>query len=132
MKSILCLDEFRIYFWFKSFNLFQHKCTINNKNFSIALSASSFETDADDEFDESFPKPRMSAKNKTLPRNITVDTKIAKSNKRKNNSILIDAITVTKQEHSIHSRLEPSVECALSYGVFILSQTVMWHDKNRQ
>ena len=105
--------------------MFQHKCTINHKNFSIALYASSFETDADDEFDESFPKGRMSAKNKTLPRNVTVDTKIAKSNKRKNNSILIDAITVTKQEHSIHSRLERSVECALSYGVFILSQTVM-------
>ena len=119
------MDESRIPFSFKSFNLFEHKCTINHKPFPIALSASSFETDADEEFDESFPKQRMLAKNKTLPRNLIVDTKIAKSNKRKNNLILINAITVTKQEHSTHSRLERSVECGLTYGVFILSQTVM-------
>ena len=105
--------------------MFEHKCTINHKLFSIAASASCFEIDADDEFDESCPKRRMLRKNKTLPRNVIVHTKIAKSNKRKNNSILINAITVTKQEHSIHSRLERSVECGLTCGVFILSQTVM-------
>ena len=132
MKSILCLDESRIRFWFKSFNLFQHKCTINQKLFSIALSAASFGTDADDEFDETFSKRRMLRKNKTLPRNVIIYTEIAKTNKRKNNSILINVITETKQEHSIHTRLECSVECGLTYGVFILSRTVMWQEKNRQ
>ena len=98
--------------------MFEHKCTINHKPFSIAVSASSFETDADDESDESFPKRRMLAKNKIWPRNVIVHTKIAKSNKRKNNSILINAITVTKQEHSIHSTVEPSVECGLTNVLF--------------
>ena len=74
----------------------------------------------------------MLRKNKTLPTNVIVHTKIAKTNKRNNNLKWINAITVTKQEHNIYSRLERSVECGLTYGVFILSQTVMWHDKNRQ
>ena len=93
--------------------MFEHKCTINHKLFAIAVSASSFETDADNEFDESFPKRRMLPKNKTLPRNV------------KNKQKLINAITVTKQEHTIYSRLERSVECGLTYGVFILSHMVM-------
>ena len=105
--------------------MFEHKCTINHKPLSIALSASSFDTDGDHEFDESFPKRRMLAKNKTLPRNVIVHTKSAKTNKRNNNSNLIKAITVTKQEHTIYSRLEPSLGCGLTFGVFILSQTVM-------
>ena len=105
--------------------MFEHKCTINHKPLSIALSDSSFETDGDHEFDESFPKRRMLAKNKTLPRNVIVHTKSAKTNKRNNNSNLIKAITVTKQEHTIYSRLELSLGCGLTYGVFILSQTVM-------
>ena len=130
LKNIFCLDEWRIPCWFKLFNLFKHKCTINHKLFSIAVSASSFEIDADDKFDESFPKRRMLPKNKTLPRNVIVHKKIAKRNKTKKNSKLINAITVTRQERTIYSRLERSVECRLTYGVFILSQTVMWHDKN--
>ena len=78
-----------------------------------------------DEFDESFLKRRMLPKNKTLPRNVIVHTKIAKRNIRKNNSKLTNAITVTKQEHTIYNRLERSVESGLIYGVFILSETVM-------
>ena len=105
--------------------MLEHKCTINHKCLSIALSASSFGIDADDEFDKSFPKQRMLAKNKMLPRNVIVHTKITKTNKRNKNSKLINAITVTKQEHTIYSRLERSVECELTYGLFILSQTVM-------
>ena len=67
----------------------------------------------------------MLAKNKTLPRNVIVHTKIAKRNKRNKNSKLINAIAVKKQEHTIYSRLERSVECGLTYGVFILSHMVM-------
>ena len=89
----------------------QQKCTINHKLFSIAVPASSFETDAADEFDESFPKRRMLPRKKTLPADVIVHAKFAKSNKTKNNSILTNAITVTKQEHSIHIRLERSVKC---------------------
>ena len=66
----------------------------------------------------------MLAKNKTLPRNVIVDTKIAKTNKRNKTSKLINAIAVKKQEDTIYSRLEPSVEFGLTYGVFILSQMV--------
>ena len=100
--------------------------TINRKLFSIPLSASSFfECDVDDEFDESFPKRCMFLRNKTVPRKLIVDTKNAKTNKRNYNSKLINAITVTKQEHIIYSRLEGSIECGLRYGVFILSETVM-------
>ena len=106
--------------------MFEWIGTINRKNISITLSASfSSEADADDEFDESFPKQCMLAKNKTLPRNVIVHTKSAKTNKRNKNSNLIKAITVTKQEHTIYSRLELSLGCGLTYGVFILSQTVM-------
>ena len=106
--------------------MFECLGTINGKHISIALSASSSsEADVDDEFDESFPKRRMLAKNKTLPRNVTVHTKIAKTNKRNKNSKLIKAITVIKQEHTIYRRLERSVECRLTDGVFILSPTVM-------
>ena len=105
--------------------MFEHKCTINQKPFPVALSASSFETDADDEFDESFPKGRMLPRNITLPGEVIVHAKIAKTNKRNNNSKLINAITVTKQENTIHSRPERRVECGLIYGVFIHSETVI-------
>ena len=63
--------------------MLEHKCTINHKPLSIALFASSFGIDADDEFDESFPKQRMLAKNKTLPRYVIVHTKIANQTKGK-------------------------------------------------
>ena len=72
----------------------------------------------------------MLPRNKTLPRKIIVDTKSGKTNKRNNNSNLIHAITVTKQENTINSRVERWVECGLTYGVFIHSKTVIWHDKN--
>ena len=106
--------------------MFEWIGTTNRKHFSIAFSAfSSSEADADDEFGESFPKRRMLAKNITLPRKVIVHTKIAKTNKRNKNSKLINAITVTKQDYTICSRLQRSVECGLTYGVPILSQTVM-------
>ena len=118
LKTNLCLNESRIAFWFKSFILFECIGTINGKPFPIALSASSSECDVDDEFDESFPNRRMLPRNKTLPRRLIVHTKSGKGNKRNYNSTLINAITVTKQEHSIHSRLERSVECGLTYALF--------------
>ena len=67
----------------------------------------------------------MLHKNKTLPRNLIVHTKIAKTNKRNKNSKLVNVITVTKPERTIYGRLERSVECGMTYGVFILSQTLM-------
>ena len=95
--------------------------TIYRKPFSIALSASSSssssEADVDDEFDESFPKRHMLPRNKALPTKLILHTKSTKINKRNYNSKLINAITVTKQEHSIHSRIEGSVECGLTYAL---------------
>ena len=67
----------------------------------------------------------MLPRNKTLPRKFIVDTKSVKTNKRNNNSKPINAITVKKQENTIHSRLERRVECGLIYGVFIHSETVI-------
>ena len=85
----------------------------------MALSASSSsEADVDDEFDESFLKRRMLPRKKSLATKLIVHTKIAKTNKRNNNSKLINAITVTKEEQSIHRRLERSVECGLTYPLF--------------
>ena len=101
--------------------MFEGIGTINHKPFSIALSASfssSSEADDDDECDESFPKRGMLPRNKTLPGNVIVHTKIPKRNKTNNNSKLINSITVTKQEHSIHGRVERSVECGLTYALF--------------
>ena len=86
--------------------MFESKGTIYRKPSSRAFSASSSsEADVDDEFDESFIKGGMLPTNKTLPTKLIVYTKSAKTNKRYYNSKLINAITVTKQEHSIHSRL---------------------------
>ena len=99
--------------------MFECISTIDHKPFAIALSASSTsEADVDDEFDESFPKRRMLPRNQTLPTKLILHTKSAKANKRNYNSKLINAITVTKQEHSIHSRTEDSVECGLTYALF--------------
>ena len=42
----------------------------------------------------------MLPRNKTLPRKFIVDTKSVKTNKRNNNSKLINGITVTKQENT--------------------------------
>ena len=67
----------------------------------------------------------MLSRNKTLPRKFVVDTKSVKTNKRNNNSKLLNAVTVTKQENTIHSRLERREECGLIYGVFIHSETVL-------
>ena len=60
----------------------------------------------------------MLPRNKTLPTKLIVHKKIAKTNKRNNNSKLINAITVTKQGHSIHSRIQRSVECGLTSALF--------------
>ena len=100
------MDESRILFSFKSFNLFECIGTFNYKPFSIALSAFSSEIDVVDEFDKSFSKRRMLPKNKTLPRKLIVQTKSGKTNKTNNNSKLKNKITATKQEHSIQSRVE--------------------------
>ena len=105
LKSILCFAESRIPVWFKSFNYFECICTFNHKPFLIALSASSFEIDVVGEFDKSFPKRRMLPKNKTLPTKFIVQTKSGKTNKRNNTSKLINDITVTKEKHTIHSRI---------------------------
>ena len=67
----------------------------------------------------------MLPKNKTLSRKFIVHTKSTKGNKRNTNSKLINAITVTNQEHTIHSRAERRVEYGLTCEVFIHSQTVM-------
>ena len=67
----------------------------------------------------------MLPRNKTLPKKFIVDAKSVKTNKRNNNSKLINAITVKKQENTIHSRLERRVQCGLIYGVFIHSETVI-------
>ena len=63
--------------------------------------------------------------NKTLSRKFIVHTKSAKTNKRFNNSKVINAIIVTKKKHTINSIVEGNVECGLTCGVFIHSQTVM-------
>ena len=55
----------------------------------------------------------MLPKNKTLPREFIKHTNSTKANKRTNDSKLINAITVTKQKHTIHSRLESNLE----YGI---------------
>ena len=119
LKRNLCLNESRIAFWFKSFILFECIGTINGQPFSMALFASSSsECDVDDEFDESFLKRRLLPRNKTLPRRLIVHSKSAKGKKRNYNSTLINAIIVTKPEHSIHSRLERSVECGWTDALF--------------
>ena len=83
LKTILCLDESRIPFLFKSFNLFECIGTSNHKPFSKALSASSSGINVDDEYVKSFLKRRMLPKNKTLPRKFIKHTKKHKS-KQKN------------------------------------------------
>ena len=67
----------------------------------------------------------MSPRNKTLSRKFIVHTKSEKTNKLMNNSKLINAITVTKEKNTIHSRVESSVAYGLTYGVFIHSKMVM-------
>ena len=67
----------------------------------------------------------MLPRNKTLPTKLILHTKRAKTNTINYNSKLTNAITITKQEHTIYSRIERSVECGLTYRVFIFSQTVM-------
>ena len=97
--------------------MFQCIGTINHKPFSIALSASSSsEANDADEFDESFPKRRKLPRNKTLSRKLIAHTKIIKTNKR-NSSKLINEITVSKEKHTIHSRVECSEEYVLNYKV---------------
>ena len=111
------MDEPRIAFSFKSFILFECIGTINRKPFSIALSPSSSEADDDDdEFDESFPKRRMFPRNKTLRRKLIVHAKSTKTNKT-NSSKLINEIKVSKEKHTIHSRVRRSEEYVLTYRV---------------
>ena len=52
---------------------------------------------------------------KTLPRKFIVVTTSTKTNKRINNSKLKNPITVTKQKHTIHRRVERSLEQGLTY-----------------
>ena len=59
----------------------------------------------------------MLPKSKMLHRKSIMHTKSAKINRTNNNSKLINAITVTKQEHSIESGAEQSVECGLTSRV---------------
>ena len=58
----------------------------------------------------------MLPKSKTFPRKFIVHTKSSKTNKR-NSSKLINEITVSKEKHTIHRRIERSVEYVLTYRV---------------
>ena len=94
-------------------------CNFNHKPFSIAVSASSSGNDIDDELGKSFLNRSMLPTKKTLPKKIIVHTKSTKTNKRNNNSKLINAITVTKQKHAVHNRVRRSLEHGLTYRTAI-------------
>ena len=98
--------------------MFECVGTVNHKPFSIAISAfsSSSEADDDDEFDKSCPKRRMLPRSKKLLRKLILHTKSTKTNKR-NSLKLRNEITVSKEKHTIHSKVECGVEYVLTYRV---------------